>query len=323
MAGEHSGRRDGDGRGAADATDRAVIALGGNALLRASGEGTYEDQLAAIEETARLIVAAIDAGYEVVLTHGNGPQVGNRLLEQEHETGAPRLPLDVLVAETQAQLGYLLQQELDNALGGGTDFITVVTQTVVDPDDPAFDDPTKPIGPWYTEPEARERPFDTREVGEGEKPFRRVVPSPDPVSVVEADEVARLVDAGNLVICAGGGGVPVARDGGLRGVEAVVDKDRTSALLAPEVGADLLVLLTDVPYAYVDFGGPEERPLRDVSLRELRRHLDAGEFGEGSMRPKVEACIEFVDGGGERAVIAEPDQLSGALAGEAGTQVRS
>jgi len=302
---------------------RTVIALGGNALLRAAGEGTYDDQLAAIRETATVVAEAIAAGYEVVLTHGNGPQVGNRLLEQESETGAPRLPLDVLVAETQAQLGYLLQQALDNALGGGTDFITVVTQTVVDPDDPAFDDPTKPIGPWYTEAEARDRPFETREVGGGEKPFRRVVPSPDPVDVVETDEVARLVDAGNLVICAGGGGVPVVRDGGLRGVEAVVDKDRTSALLAPAVGADLLVLLTDVAYAYVDYGGPDERAIRDASTDELRRHLDAGEFGAGSMGPKVEACLDFVEGGGGRAVIAESGALLDALAGEAGTQVRS
>jgi len=299
-----------------------VVALGGNALLRASGDGTFDDQLVAIRETARHVVEAIEAGYQVVLTHGNGPQVGNRLLEQEGTADVPRLPLDVLVAETQAQLGYLLQQALDNELGGGTDFVTVVTQTVVDPADPSFDDPTKPIGPWYTREEADERPFETRAVGQGDRSYRRVVPSPDPQAVVESDEIARLVDAGNLVICAGGGGVPVVRDGGLRGVEAVIDKDRTSALLATAIGADLLVLLTDVPCAYVDYDGPAERPLREVGPIELESHLAAGEFGAGSMQPKVEACIEFVEHSGGRAVIAEPADLDAALAGEAGTQVR-
>lgn len=314
------------GAGEADtggAEGRALVALGGNALLRASGEGTFADQYAAIQDTAGRVVEVIDAGYEVVLTHGNGPQVGNRLLEQEGTADVPWLPLDVLVAETQAQIGYLLQQALDNALGGGTDFITVVTQTVVDPSDPAFEDPTKPIGPWYTEAQAEERPFETRRVGGGERPYRRVVPSPDPVDVVEADEIARLVEAGNRVVCGGGGGVPVVREGGLRGVEAVVDKDRTSALLASVVGAELLVLLTDVTYAYVDYGGPDERPLRDVGPADLRAHLDAGEFGAGSMAPKVEACIEFITSGGGRAVIAQPDDLAAALAGETGTQVRA
>jgi len=279
--------------------------------------------MGAIEETAAYVVDAIDAGYEVVLTHGNGPQVGNRLLEQEAGADVPALPLDVLVAETQAQLGYLLQQALDNALGGGTDFVTVVTQTVVDPDDPAFENPTKPIGPWYAEAEAREKPFETRPVGTGARTWRRVVPSPEPVEVVEADEVARLVDAGNRVVCAGGGGVPVVRDGGLHGVEAVVDKDRTSALLASAVGADLLVLLTDVPFAAVNYGGPDERPLRDVDPTTLREHLTAGEFGAGSMRPKVEACLAFVESGGERAVVARPEDLAVALAGTAGTQLRA
>ena len=307
--------RDGEGT-------RALIALGGNALLRAGDRGTYDDQLAAVERTAAQVADAIEDGYEVVLTHGNGPQVGYRLLEQAAGGDVPRLPLDVLVAETQAQIGYLLQQALDNALGGGTDFVTVVTQTVVDPDDPAFDEPTKPVGPWYSAAEAAEAPFETREVGDGDRPFRRVVPSPAPLEVVEADEIARLVEAGNRVVCAGGGGVPVVREEGLRGVEAVVDKDRTSALLARSVGADLFVSLTNVPHAYVDFGGPDERPLRDVEPGTLREHLEAGEFGRGSMRPKVQACLEFVESGGERGAVAELDRLGDALAGVAGTQVR-
>jgi carbamate kinase len=310
-----------DGNARDAGTGPVVVALGGNTLLGEHGPWTLDEQLAVIEETARRIAAAVGAGHDVVVTHGNGPQVGNLLLQQERVGETPQLPLDVLVAETQAQIGYLLQQALDNELAGPTDFITVVTQVVVDADDPAFENPTKPVGPFYTEAEASAKPFETRAVSTGDRPYRRVVPSPDPVELVEGDEIARLVERGTLVICAGGGGVPVVRDGGLRGVEAVVDKDRASQLLASELGSDALVILTDVEYAYVDYGGPDQRPLRRVSAGELRDHLDAGEFGEGSMRPKVEACLRFVERGGERAVITSPDRLTGALAGEAGTRV--
>jgi carbamate kinase len=298
-----------------------VVALGGNTLLGEQGPWTVEAQIEVIERTARRIAAAVDAGHDVVLTHGNGPQVGNLLLQQESAADTPQLPLDVLVAETQAQIGYLLQQALDNEREDATDSMTLVTQVVVDPDDPAFERPTKPVGPFYTEAEAAEKPFEVREVSGGDRPYRRVVPSPEPVEIVESEEIGRLVERGNLVVCAGGGGVPVVRDGGLRGVEAVVDKDRTSRVLASEIGAGVLVVLTDVEYAYVDYGGPDQRPLRRVTADELRTHLDAGEFGEGSMQPKVEACLRFVEDGGERAVITAPDGLTDALAGEGGTQV--
>jgi len=310
---------DGSSHGAG--TGRVVVALGGNTLLGEHGPWTFEEQLGVIERTAGRVATAVDAGYDVVLTHGNGPQVGNRLLQQEHAEETPQLPLDVLVAETQAQIGYLLQQALDNALAGPTEFITVVTQVVVDEADPAFEDPTKPVGPFYTESEAAARPFETRAVSTGERPYRRVVPSPEPVEVVEADEIARLVERGDLVVCAGGGGVPVVRDDGLRGVEAVVDKDRTSGLLASALDAEALVVLTDVECAYVNYGDPDQRPLGRVTVEELRDHLEAGEFGEGSMWPKVEACLRFVEGGGERAVITSPDRLAAALAGEAGTRL--
>jgi carbamate kinase len=298
-----------------------VVALGGNTLLGEHGPWTIDQQRDAVEETARNVAAAIDDGYRVVLTHGNGPQVGNLLLQQESAPDTPQLPLDVLVAETQAQIGYLLQQALDNELSGGTDFITVVTQAVVDPADPAFEEPTKPVGPFYTESEARGKPFETRAVSSGERPYRRVVPSPEPTGIVEADEIARLVERGDLVICCGGGGVPVVREGGLRGVEAVVDKDRATRVLASELGADRLVILTDVEFAYADFGGPDRRALRDITPERLRRHLENGEFAAGSMRPKVEACIEFVEGGGELAAITSPDNLDAALEGRAGTRV--
>jgi carbamate kinase len=298
-----------------------VVALGGNTLLGERGPWTFDEQVEAVERTAREVAAAVAAGYDVVLTHGNGPQVGNLLLQQERAPETPQLPLDVLVAETQAQIGYLLQQALDNELTDGADVVTLVTRVVVDADDPAFDDPTKPVGPFYDEVEATGKPFETRRVSRGDRPYRRVVPSPEPLAVVEAGEIARLTGRGTHVVCAGGGGVPVVRDDGLRGVEAVVDKDRTSRLLASELGADTLVVLTDVEYAYAGFGGPDQRPLREVTADALRAHLDAGEFAPGSMRPKVEACLGFVDGDGERAVITTPDRLGPALDGEAGTQI--
>ncbi|MFD1686194.1 carbamate kinase [Halobellus litoreus] len=303
-------------------TGPVVVALGGNTLLGKQGPWTVDEQTAAIERTAREISEAIEDGYEIVLTHGNGPQVGTLLLQQETASETPQLPLDVLVAETQAQIGYLLQQALDNELTDSTDFITIVTQVVVDGDDPAFADPTKPIGPFYTEEAAAEKPFETKRVSTGDRPYRRVVPSPEPVEIVEGDEIANLVHRGNLVIAAGGGGVPVVRDDGLSGVEAVVDKDTTTRLLASELGVGTLVLLTDVEFAYVNYDTPDQRPIREVTARALRTHLEAGEFGAGSMRPKVEACLQFVEEGGDRAVITSPDRLLDALAGETGTQVR-
>jgi carbamate kinase len=304
-------------------TDPIVVALGGNTLLGEHGLGTIDEQRDVIARTARRIADAIRAGYDVVLTHGNGPQVGNLLLQQERVGETPELPLDVLVAETQAQIGYLLQQALDNELADSPDFLTVVTQVVVDPDDPAFRDPTKPVGPFYTEAEAAERPFETRRVATGDRPYRRVVPSPEPVEIVEGEELARLVERGTLVITAGGGGVPVVRDDALRGVEAVVDKDKSSELLASDLGAETLVVLTDVEFAYVSYDAPDQRPLRRISAEEVRAHLDAGEFGEGSMRPKMEACLRFVERGGERAVVTSPERLMDALAGETGTRVRA
>lgn len=304
-------------------TDPIVVALGGNTLLGARGHGTIDEQLDVIARTARQISDAIQAGYDVVLTHGNGPQVGNLLLQQERVSETPELPLDVLVAETQAQIGYLLQQALDNELTDASDCITVVTQVVVDPDDPAFQNPTKPVGPCYTESEAAEKSFETRRVSTDDHPYRRVVPSPEPVEIVEGAELARLVERGNLVITAGGGGIPVVRDDGLRGIEAVVDKDKTSQLLASQLAADTLVVLTDVEFAYVNYDTPDQRPLYRPSPAELRAHLDAGEFGEGSMQPKIAACLRFVEQGGDRAVVTSPEHLMDALAGETGTRVRA
>jgi len=302
---------------------RVVIALGGNTLLDPTGGGPVDQQIETIETTATEIVAAIEAGHEVVLTHGNGPQIGNLLLQQEAAPDTPQLPLDVLVAETQAQIGYLLQQALDNQLAGAQDFLTVVTQVVVEANDPAFDEPTKPIGPFYAEAEAADKPFATERVGTGDRSYRRLVPSPQPVEIVEADEIAGMVDRGNHVICGGGGGVPVVDRDGYTGIEAVIDKDLTSQVLATAIGADRLVILTDVEFAYLDFNAPDRRPLETVTPSDLEPHLDAGQFGAGSMRPKIEASRRFVERGGDLAAISTPARLMPALDGTAGTRVRA
>ncbi|MFB6137002.1 MAG: carbamate kinase [Halobacteriaceae archaeon] len=339
------------GRGGAEDRERVAVALGGNTVLSAGGPWTAAAQRAAVAETAGDVATLLDDDREVLLTHGNCPQVGNLLEQQEQTPETPQVGLDVLVAETQARVGYLLQQALARALadrrdghrsGGERDVATLVTRTIVDGDDPAFDDPTKPVGPYYTPAEAAARSFETREVRQGgdgggaddgdaaagddgadaEATHRRVVPSPDPRAVVETAEVDRLLAAGDLVVAAGGGGVPVVReDGGLSGVEAVVDKDLATQRLATALGVERLVLLTDVEYAYVDYGEPTQTPLRAVDPDALREHLTAGEFEPGTMRPKVEACCRFVESSGDLAAITTPAHLADALAGASGTRV--
>lgn len=300
---------------------RAVVALGGNALCP-DPTMPFDRQVETAVETAGELQEIAD-DYEFALTHGNGPQVGNRLLENE-QTDTPDLPLDVLVAETQGQLGSTLQRALVDAMPG-TEFVTVATHAVVDPADPAFDDPTKPVGPWYTEREAERKPFETRKVTDEPRddPYRRVVPSPKPRDLLEADAIAADVAAGYGVVCGGGGGIPVVRrDGGTEGVAAVIDKDYTSRLVATAVEADELVFLTDVDYVYRGYGTPEQEPIEAATAAEIRSALDEGAFAEGSMKPKMEACLAFLEQGGERAVVCRPGDLSAALAGEVGTQVR-
>lgn len=297
-----------------------VVALGGNALVE-GGEGTIRDQRRTIRRTAPRLADLSGRGHDLVFTHGNGPQVGQLLLENE-ESPAPAKPLDVLVAESQAQIGYLLQQELGTELGGTP--VTVVTQTRVDPDDPAFDEPTKPIGPFYEEAEAARTAFPTTQVtrSDGTTAYRRVVPSPRPIEVVESERIADLVATGRPVVCAGGGGVPVVEeDGALRGVEAVVDKDRASRVLATDLGARQLLLLTDVDAAYRNFGTADQERIAELAPDAATELLDAGEFGAGSMAPKVASAVEFVENGGERAVITSIDRATEALTGTAGTTI--
>lgn len=304
-----------------------LVALGGNALLKAHEVGSAAEQLATIARTSRMLGAMVESGRTLVLTHGNGPQVGSLLIQNEDaRRDVPPMPLDVLGAESQGQIGYMLQQGLTNELarrGIPREVITLLTQTVVDPDDPAFGDPTKPVGPYYTASEAadlaRDKRWVMREQPEG---WRRVVASPDPIEIVEAPTIARLVAGCCVVIAAGGGGVPVARtSAGLAGVEAVVDKDLASERLATAIGAKRLVMLTTVHHVMKDFGTPSAAPIDTMNVAGARSLLASGQLGRGSMGPKVEAACRFVQSGGECAVIAHLDEAVQAMEASAGTRI--
>lgn len=300
-----------------------VIALGGNALTRGI-EGSIANQRETIRQTIPHMVTLAAEGHDLIFTHGNGPQIGQLLTQNEESTSTPVRPLDVLVAETQAQIGYLLQQELHAALEVTP--VTVVTQVLVDRGDRAFERPTKRIGPFLGEEEAEQAPYQVAEDSDtnGKIGYRRVVASPMPLEIIESGQIESLVETGQPVICVGGGGVPVAEvDGRLEGVEAVVDKDYSSQVLANQIEADELILLTDVDAAYRDFSSPERTRLHQLNADEASELLEAGEFGEGSMAPKIEAAVTFVTKGGDRALITAIDTLEEALAGETGTRIRS
>lgn len=309
-----------------------VVALGGNALQRAGDDASVEADFATTRATARRLARlAVGRRWRMVVTHGNGPQVGNHLLRSElaHEHGSlPPLPLDVCVADTQGGMGYMLQQSLVGAFsdeGLPAVVATVVTQVVVDADDPAFERPSKPIGEPIADgnaPGLRARGWALAR-GTEEAPWRRVVPSPEPQEIVEGGAVATLVEDGVVVIAAGGGGIPVvqAADGSLRGVAAVVDKDLSSALLASDLGADALLVLTDVDSVRLAFGTSTERPVSRLTVSEARRHLAAGEFPSGSMGPKVEALCRYVGATEGLGVITSIERVGDALEGDAGTRI--
>ncbi len=307
---------------------RAVVALGGNALSPPRGTGTADEMRGALAIACRHLAELVTSGVSVVLTHGNGPQVGRILLQQEAAApDIPAMPMDVCGAESQGQIGYLLAQSLDNALralGSEVRTLCLVTQVVVDGRDPAFRRPTKPVGPSYERPDAQRIAHETGHVFaiQPDKRWRRVVASPLPLRFVEEQALLAFVESGNVVVAAGGGGVPVVDLGGeLRGVDAVVDKDRSAARLGHLVGADLLLILTEVDVVQRGFGTPSATPLRHLTVAEARDLLAAGEFPEGSMGPKVEAACDFVSGGGPRAVITSLENASAAVRGEAGTEV--
>jgi carbamate kinase len=309
---------------------RVVVALGGNALSPSGGVGDAPEMRASLASTAECLVDVIESGVGLVVTHGNGPQVGRILLQQEYAAEhVPPMPMDVCGAQSQGQIGYLLAQSLDTALrrrGLSTRALCLVSQVVVDGRDPAFRRPTKPVGPSYDRAEARRIAALTGHVFRAmpDKKWRRVVPSPAPLRLVEADALREIIEAGHVVVTAGGGGVPVVEVGDdLVGVEAVVDKDLTAARLALLVEADQLVVLTEVAQVQIGFGTPHAESLAHLAVDEAKRLLAAGEFPEGSMGPKVRACVEFVSAGGRRAVIGALSQARDVVLGSSGTVVEA
>ncbi len=309
---------------------RAVVAIGGNSLITDPEHQTVEDQYLAAAETDHHIAGLVADGWEVVITHGNGPQIGFILRRSDlaaHELH--EVPLDVCGADTQGAIGYLLQQNLINDFGQmGIDkgVVTVVTQVEVDPDDPAFDDPAKPIGSFLTEAEAKRRRdqegWDVIE--DANRGWRRVVASPMPRRIVELGAIKTLLEAGFVVIAVGGGGLPVVADdqGALHGVAAVIDKDRASALLATQIDADLLLISTSVDQVALNYGKPDQQFVSELSLDEAKRLLEEGDhFLKGSMAPKIEAVISFLEAGGSEAIITSPENIERALRGETGTRI--
>ena len=309
---------------------RLIVAIGGNAIVPAGDPGDAAGMRRRLDATAERLVDLVAAGHELIVTHGNGPQVGNILLQNEEgRSRVPAMPLDVCVAESQAQIGYMLQQALANAFAARRikrDVACVVTQVVVDPDDPAFANPTKPIGPYYTREDELivKRAKGWKLAFDPRGGYRRVVPSPRPIEIVEAALIAKLAGAvdGRVVIAAGGGGIPVVRKGDrLVGVEAVIDKDLASAVLARAIGAKVLVIATDVPHVVLGHGTREERPLGRLLVKEAKAHLAAGQFPPGSMGPKIQAAIDFLEAGGHRVVVTDLEHLVPAVDGKAGTQI--
>lgn len=309
---------------------RIVIALGGNALQESGKLATAQSQLEVVEKTSEYIADIINAGYDVVLAHGNGPQVGRIVLQNEHSADiTPALPFDVCGAMSQGYIGYHMQQGLEKVLrhrGVNKRVATIVTQVVVDKNDPKFQNPSKPIGPFYTEEEAKrieeEKGYTMKEdAGRG---WRRVVASPNPIEIVELDAVKCLIDGGFIAITVGGGGIPVIKDenGNYVGTAAVIDKDLASERLAEDINADALVILTAVETVCINFGKPDQKALSCINTEEARKYIAEGHFAPGSMLPKVEAAIKFVESKpGRKAIITSLDKAVEALKGESGTTI--
>lgn len=305
-----------------------VVAIGGNSLIRNKERSSFADQMATLQSSCRPIAEMVRAGERVLITHGNGPQVGFVLLRSHlARMRVPEIPLDAANAQTQAEIGYMIQQVLDNEfrqMGIKRRVVTVVTQVIVDRNDPAFSVPSKPVGPFYTREEAvrlqRELGWVLKEdAGRG---FRRFVPSPIPQAIVEIEEIKRLVEAGAVVVACGGGGIPVVEENGkLKGVAAVIDKDLASALLGNLVGAERLIISTAVEQVYLHYGLPDAQPLTRVTAAEMESYLGAGHFPEGSMGPKVSAGLKFLERGGKVVFITDPEHILAAVAGKAGTTI--
>ncbi len=308
---------------AAPSSPILLVALGGNAMIGKGERGTVDEQFRNLSVPIGQI-ARLSKKYRMIITHGNGPQVGNLLLQQECCPDIPRLPLEILVAQTQGQIGYMIESTLDNELtemqeGHESLIVTVLTYVLVDEKDPAFLKPSKPIGPVFNESFASRLLYPTVKTPGG---IRRVVASPKPITIIEKREIKRLIDMGFIVIACGGGGIAVVRHGrAFQGIDAVIDKDLASAKLAEEVGVDVLIIATAVEGAAISYGTPDETFLRKMTVEEGERYLGERHFPAGSMGPKIEAAIQFIKSGGKRAVICSTDSIEKAVAGKAGTEV--
>lgn len=303
----------------------AVIAFGGNALLRGGQKGTYQEQIQNVTETCQSLISLVKQGHNIVIGHGNGPQVGNVMLQ--HEAGkqvfnTQVMPMDFCVSETQGSIGYMIEQGFRNVFaqaGINRNVVTLVTQVVVDKNDPMFQNPTKPVGPYYSKEEADAYAEKTRAIfkedpkGNG---WRKVVASPKPLAVKNIEIVEKLANEGHIVVTVGGGGIPVVEDGKeIRGVEAVIDKDLASAITAVQIRADEFYILTDVPKVYINFRKPNEKALDTITVEEAKKYLAEGHFTEGSMGPKVRAAIYFVENGGKECIITEAGELGNPACG--------
>ena len=307
-----------------------AIALGGNMILQKGQPKTYEQQMINLRAATEVIVDVIKMGYGVILTHGNGPQVGNILVQQKSGEieGIPAQPLNICGAMSQGQIGFMIQTALEERLHecgmNEKRVVAIITRAVVDHKDPAFKEPTKPIGPFYTEEEAIELHNKTKDtyINDAGRGFRKVVPSPIPLEILEGASIRRCVEAGDIVISVGGGGIPVSRENGsFVDVEAVIDKDRATEVLATQIDADILMILTDVSNAYINFGKSNQKKIGKISTTKMKEHLEDDQFSKGSMKPKVESAIRFIENGGELSIITSPEFAIKALQDKSGTRI--
>jgi len=309
---------------------KAVLALGGNAIIQPGQKGTVAEQFKNTRESLGGIVELINQGYQLAITHGNGPQVGNMLIQQNAgmDKGVAPLPLGLLVAATEGTMGYMIEQSLQNALNQHKikrSIVTVATQVVVDKNDPSMNNPTKQVGPFYTKEQADicQKEFGWTMVEDAGRGYRQVVPSPNPLDIVPFQTIKSLVENNNVVISCGGGGIPVyiENDGTFEGVDAVIDKDFTSALLANKIDADLLVILTGVDKVAINFGKPDQTEIDTMTIAEAQKHFDDGQFPKGNMGPKIQAAIRFINNGGSKVLITSIECIVDAFAGKTGTVI--
>ncbi|HHX61487.1 MAG TPA: carbamate kinase [Epulopiscium sp.] len=306
----------------------AVVAIGGNGIVQEGQKGTLEEQVYNIKKCCDPIIDLIEEGYNVVLTHGNGPQIGNALMKQERAKNiVPSYPMDACGAETQGLLGYIIKQTLENRMierNMSKKIVSITTQVLVDKNDPGFSNPTKPVGPFFNQAEKemieQEKGYVMKE--DSGRGYRRVVASPKPLNILEKDAIKTLSDVGFIVIAVGGGGIPVVKEGsGFKGVESVIDKDYASSLLAREIEADILIVLTGVDQVAIDFGKPSQKFLSQMTLKETKVYMAEGQFPPGSMGPKIDAAIEFVEANKKIALITSIERLKDAIIGKTGTRI--